>query len=444
MSNLLALAAQSVPRYTSYPTASHFTGAVDAQIYASWLCEIPQTATLSLYVHVPFCRQLCLYCGCHTKVVRRREPVDAYARRLKTEIVQVAAQLGHHPIKHLHWGGGTPSLLGAARLTELAELIARSFDGMAFEEHAIELDRQVTPDLVNVLRAIGINRASLGVQDFSPAVQQAIGRIQPYEVVATAASQLRDGGIVHLNLDLMYGLPEQTPAEIAECVALAHSLRPQRIALFGYAHVPWLRPHQRRLDGSTMAGPVERLAQAEAAHGSLTGLGYEPVGLDHFSLPNDDLAVAARAGRLHRNFQGYTTDCADALIGFGASAIGRLPQGYVQNAVDIGGYAGALDSGRLATTRSVALSSDDRLRAQVIERLMCDLEVDLSAVARHHKVTSDFAAERSSLAPLVRRGIVEIDNARLLVTPRGRPFLRLIASVFDTYLGPGHRHAQAV
>jgi oxygen-independent coproporphyrinogen-3 oxidase len=440
------LAEQSVPRYTSYPTAPHFAAAVGSDTYAAWLAELPPSQALSLYLHVPFCAELCLYCGCHTKAVRRREPLDDYAQSLIKEIALVRRRLGTRKVSHLHWGGGTPSMLGGSKLTEITDRLADAFDLAAVREHAIELDpRHVGRPLVRSLAGIGVNRASLGVQDFAPHVQQAIGRIQPYEMVELALGTLREFGIARINFDLMYGLPRQTIRDIRRNIALAVSLNPDRIALFGYAHVPWFRTQQRLIDAATLPGPAERLAQMEAAREALVAFGYEPIGLDHFALPTDDLAVAAKTRRLRRNFQGYTTDDALALIGLGASAIGRLPQGFVQNAPDTGGWARAVSADRLATARGLALSDDDRLRGEIIERLMCDLRVDLPSVVPDSGPAHDFAEEREALQALESQGIVRIAGDTIALTASGRPFVRLVAAVFDDYLRRSERrHSVAV
>jgi len=435
------LAERTVPRYTSYPTAPHFSAAVGAGSYAEWLSALPADATLSLYIHVPFCTELCFYCGCNTRAVRKREPVEAYAERLIEEIALLGALRGRR-VTHLHWGGGTPSILGPRRLKTIAARLASLFDLSALKEHAIELDpRRLDTPLIRTLAEIGVSRASLGVQDVSPRVQHAIGRIQPFELVERAADALRDAGIAALNIDLMYGLPEQTAREVARSAELAASLGPQRLALFGYAHVPWFKTHQRLIEEAALPGARERLDQAEAAAETLCGLGYQAVGLDHFARPNDALAVAARDKRLRRNFQGYTTDDADALIGIGASAIGRLPQGFVQNAPDVAGYSRAIAAGRFATVKGIALSHDDRLRSTIIERLMCDLALDLDVYGGRDR----FAAEFSELRPLADAGLIAIDNARIRVTEAGRPFVRIAAAAFDTYLAAGQkRHSVAV
>lgn len=437
---------RAVPRYTSYPTAPNFTPAVDADIYRSWLRSLPGDTRLSLYLHVPYCRELCHYCGCHTKATLQDAPIGAYARRLTDEIALVAGHTGKRTVTHLHWGGGTPSILGADRLKFVSDALLRHFDLAALREHAIELDpRYVTWPLAQALRDIGVNRASLGVQDFNPHVQKAAGRIQPFETVQKAVDMLRSSGIDRINLDLMYGLPRQTVADVRRTAMLAHALKPQRIAVFGYAHVPWFRPQQRLIEPSDLPSPQERLAQAAIAHETLVQSGYRPVGLDHYAQPGDRLT--AECGTLQRNFQGYTDDDADALVGLGASAISRLPQGFVQNAAAAGAYARAIEAGNLPTAKGIALSDDDRLRGRIIERVMCDMAVDLAAVAEQASadIGTAFSDEFELLQPFEEKGIVLIDGRRIRVTEKGRPYLRLVASVFDTYLArTTSRHSMAV
>jgi oxygen-independent coproporphyrinogen III oxidase len=446
----LLLAERNVPRYTSYPTAPYFSAAVDADVYRHWLTTLPAAASLSLYIHVPYCENLCLYCGCLTKAVRRQEPVDAYATRLSAELELLAAALPARRLTHLHWGGGTPSILGTRHLSDLADKIAAHFDLSGLVEHAIELDpRRVSAPLVRTLAQIGVNRASLGVQDFAPQVQNAIGRVQSLAQVRDAVELLRANGIARINMDLMYGLPLQSQADVERSAELAVSLAPQRIAMFGYAHVPWFRHHQKLIAEASLPGAAERLAQMAAAARSFTSRGYAAIGLDHFALVDDPLTQAQRAGRLHRNFQGYTTDASDALIGIGASSIGRLPQGFVQNAADLPGYARAIDAGRFAIVKGVAFTDDDRLRSGVIERLMCDLAVDLdaeiAAAPAEARPADGFAEEVAALAYLVEAGMIEVVGRRIAITDRGRPFVRLVAAPFDAYL-PLHksRHSVAV
>ena len=445
--SVIALAERNVPRYTSYPTAPHFTADVGPSVYAAWLAAVPADAALSLYIHVPYCTEICRYCGCHTKATLRPEPLDAYVEALIGEIGLVAAATAARGVVHLHWGGGTPSILGPERLARIVQRIAQHFDLSHIAEHAIELDpRQVTRPLADALAVLGVTRASLGVQEFSPHVQEAIGRIQPFETVRAAADALRGAGIARINVDLMYGLPGQSIADVQATVDLVAALHPSRLALFGYAHVPWFKANQKLIDEAALPGAGERIEQARAAAQRLASHGYVPVGLDHFAQADDALAVAARAGRLRRNFQGYTTDPADALIGFGASAIGRLPQGFVQNAVDIAGYTRAVAQGAFATVKGIAVSADDELRGAIIERLMCDLAVDLAALpVAAAEAAPTFEYERAELDALAAAGLITIEGSRITVTEEGRPFVRLVAAAFDAYLAQNRsRHSIAV
>lgn len=441
VSGALALAERNVPRYTSYPSAPHFSAAVGPSVYRDWLAGLPHGSRVSLYIHVPFCTELCFYCGCNTRAMRRQEPVDAYAEHLIAELKLIGSLNGAR-LTHLHWGGGTPSILGARWFETIAAELAAQFDLSQLKEHAIELDpRRIDRGIVAALKSIGVNRASLGMQDASPHVQHAIGRLQPFEQVAQAAQLLRDAGIENLNLDLMYGLPKQSVADVARSAELACSLSPQRLALFGYAHVPWFKTHQRLIDAANLPGAAERLEQARVAAEIFARHGYEAIGLDHFALPGDELSVAAREGRLRRNFQGYTTDDAEALIGVGASSIGKLPQGFVQNAPDLAGYARSIKRRQFATVKGLALDYDDRLRADIIERLMCDLSLDLGRFGG----VAAFAPEMAALRELAAQGLVVIDGTRVAMTEAGRPFVRIVAAAFDTYLGAAQkRHSIAV
>lgn len=443
----LALAERAAPRYTSYPTAPHFSKEIgDAQMRA-WLAALPAQASLSLYFHVPFCKAICSYCGCHTKALRQDAPLTAYKETLLRE-VELTAQVTHaRRVASIHWGGGTPSILGPSRFLEIAERLRDLFSVTAETEHAIELDpRLLDAPLVEALARAGVTRASLGVQDFNPHVQEASGRVQPYEVVAQAAALLRAGGVSAINIDLMYGLPRQSVEDVARTAALAAGLSPARLAVFGYAHVPWFKSHQKLIDAAELPGAAERLAQAAIVRETLERAGYETIGLDHFARPDDPLAVAARAGRMRRNFQGYTVDEADALLPFGVSSIGRLPQGYVGNATDLAGWRRAVEAERFATTRGLAFTAEDLARGEVIERLMCDLAVDYGALALAHGFAEDaFDAAQAPLAALAADGVVTLDKRRVAITERGRPFVRLAAAVFDAYLETGAaRHSAAV
>jgi len=439
MINPLVLAERNVPRYTSYPTAPYFGPSVDADVYAGWLGALPKASRLSLYLHVPYCENICLYCGCLTKAVRKREPIDVYAERLAAEIDLVAAALPARGIMHLHWGGGTPSILGSRHLADLTERLAARLDLSAVHEHAIELDpRRMSPAFVQALARLGINRASLGVQDFTPHVQNAIGRVQPFEQVADAVALLRDSGIERINMDLMYGLPRQSVADVIRSAELAASLFPQRIALFGYAHVPWFRHHQRLIEEAALPGAAERLAQMSAAGRIFLDRGYVAIGLDHFALADDELAGAQRAGRLHRNFQGYTTTTTDTLVGLGLSAISDLPAGYTQNFRSLPAYLEAVDAGCLPTERGVLRTDDDRVRGEIIRRIMCRFALDVPEVEQTFKIDfrTTFAQELGELERLSADGLVTVEETRIQLTPLGRVFVRNVASIFDAHRRP--------
>ncbi|MGB8602658.1 MAG: oxygen-independent coproporphyrinogen III oxidase [Rhizomicrobium sp.] len=440
MMNLSDLLSARVPRYTSYPTAPHFSAAVDAAVYADWLGRLPPGQPLSLYVHVPFCDTLCWFCGCHTSVVNHYAPVGAYLDTLLAEIELLAAKIGpDHPVTHLHWGGGSPTILSPEHIARLTGALRRHFPFTPDAEFAVEIDpRDLTDASIAAMAEAGVNRASIGVQDESATVQRAINRIQPHEVTQSAIGRLRAAGISGINIDLIYGLPHQGEAEVAATVARTLELKPQRFAVFGYAHVPHFKKHMELIRPEALAGAEARLRQYELAHRLLCAGGYVPVGLDHFSRPDDGLAKELAAGKLMRNFQGYTDDGTPALIGLGASSIGALPQGYVQNIAPVPEYRKQVEAGLLPVARGVALSDEDRLRGAIIERLMCDLAVDLDAVAAPFgKSSADFRDALERLQPLCEAGFIHHDHGRLSVPPEARFGVRLAAAAFDAYLPRG-------
>jgi oxygen-independent coproporphyrinogen-3 oxidase len=437
-----------VPRYTSYPTALQFDSGVDATTYEEWLAAIPSDVALSVYLHVPFCAELCLYCGCHTTAVKHYSPVAAYADLLAHEIALVERRLtGRHGVVHIHWGGGTPTILSPQDFERLMSALHQAFRFEAGCEVAIEIDpRTVTHDLVEVLASLGVTRASLGVQDFEERVQRAVGRLQSFETTARAAEWLRAAGIRNINLDLMYGLPYQTVGSVIATIRQALALDPDRIALFGYAHVPWMKRHQKLIPEEALPSSIERFDQCRAAAAVMTDAGYQAIGLDHFAKPGDPLARRQNERRVHRNFQGYTTDEAGALIGLGTSAISALPQGYAQNAPGTVAYRSAIEADRLATVRGRALSDDDRLRRDIIEQLMCNLEVNLADVAEaRNRQLADFTTELSALDSLAEHDLVRYRDGIVSVPEHARPFVRTVCAVFDAYLSNGEsRHSRAV
>ncbi|WP_029042535.1 oxygen-independent coproporphyrinogen III oxidase [Cucumibacter marinus] len=446
---LAQYAERRVPRYTSYPTAPHFKPQADDTRHRQWLGALDTRAPVSLYLHIPFCREICWYCACNMKLSRRDGPVLAYARDLAREIDLVADALPTTmTVSEIHWGGGTPTAMPLPALIMLTGQLQDRFDIRPDAEIAFELDpRTFEFEMASGLAELGATRVSLGVQEFDAEVQQSINRIQPYETVRDAVKWLRDAGIEGINFDLMYGLPHQTRDKLLSSIDKALSLAPDRIALFGYAHVPWMAKNQRLVPEQALPDIDARYEQAEAAATALTDAGYIRIGLDHFARPGDKMAEAAKAGTLRRNFQGYTIDRADTVIGMGATSISGLPGAYVQNIGETGAYGRVVAEGKLPTAKAVELTADDKLRAHVIERLMCDLTVDLAEVTDSHGARAHyFGPELAACWAFEKEGLVTIEDWTVTVTERGRTALRVIASTFDAYMAnqPEGRHARAV
>ena len=437
-----------VPRYTSYPTAPHFAPTVGADTYARWLGALEVDTPLSLYLHIPYCAEMCWFCGCHTKATHKYAPVGDYLAALWEEMRLVAAALpGRMRVDHVHFGGGSPTLLTAEDFTHTLAELRLLFDVTAEADIAVELDpRTAKQAYIEAMATAGVTRASIGVQDFDERVQRVINRIQPYDVTAQVVTWLRAAGIDAINMDLVYGLPYQTVESVIDMAEKTVEIEPARVALFGYAHVPWMKPHQKLIPEAALPDMAERWAQYEAASNVLKAAGYVTVGLDHFAHPADSMARAARAGTLHRNFQGYTTDEAAVLIGLGASGIGSLPQGYVANEVAIDGYKRRVQAGELPIARGIEVTDEDRLRRAIIERLMCDLRVDLDAISgAYGRNEAEFGAELIELERLAGDGLVTVDGRCIAITEEGRPLMRAVCAVFDTYLAHGTaKHSQAV
>ncbi|BCB17731.1 oxygen-independent coproporphyrinogen III oxidase [Bosea sp. ANAM02] len=428
---------ERLPRYTSYPTAPHFSGAVDAETYAGWLKELAAGTTASLYLHVPFCRSMCWYCGCHTTVALRNGPIVDYLAALRGEIALVAEKLvAPLDVRHVHFGGGTPTILEPRDFAALVALLRQHFGLRRSAEIAVEIDpRRLGAGMIAALAEAGVNRASLGVQSFDPAVQKAINRIQSVEQTAAVVAGLRGAGIAAVSFDLIYGLPLQTLQSCFDTVEHCLAMRPDRLSIFGYAHVPAFKKHQRRIAAAELPDGEARHEQAEAMAQRLVEAGYVRIGLDHFALPEDPMARALKQGGLHRNFQGYTTDRCEALIGFGASAIGRLPQGYVQNEVVIGRYAERIADSALPTGRGYRLTAEDRLRAELIERVMCDLAVDIDAVCLRHRADPNILeSSLRRLGRLSEEGVVRLDGHRVSLPDEARLLVRKVASAFDAHI----------
>lgn len=428
--------ADSAPRYTSYPTAAEFGDGVGAADQAAALAAVPWDARLSLYLHVPYCEKICWYCGCNTGAANRLDRVAAYADALHTEVAAVGERLaGRGTVESIHFGGGSPNILPPARFAGLVAALRRRFSVAPVAEIAVELDpRSLDAAKIAALAEAGVSRVSLGVQTFSSRVQAKINRVQPYEMVAAGVADLRRAGIGAINLDLMYGLPGQLVGDLLETIELSMALAPDRLALFGYAHMPSRLPRQRMIADIDLPGPVARFAQARVGHQRLVELGYVPVGFDHFARVGDALAQAARDGRLRRNFQGFTVDPADCLIGLGASAISELPDLLVQNEKDAGRYRALAGAGRLAGTRGVHRTAADRLRGAVIEALLCRGEADVGAICGSHGFPQDSLDESVAKAmALACDDLVAVDGRKVSIPAAALPYSRLVARCFDAY-----------
>ncbi len=444
----LAQAGRTLPRYTSYPTALAFEPSDDASEARLWLSEVRPDQALSVYVHVPFCKRLCWYCGCHTSVFHEYDRVRSFFETLKLEADLWSDALPDHAgTQHLHFGGGSPNALAPAHFAELVGLLKVRFAVRPDAEIAAELDPGLlTPEFIDAAAAAGVNRVSLGVQTLDDEVQRKVNRIQPFDRVATVTERLRWAGVRAINFDLMYGLPGQTPDNVASSVRQALTLRPDRVAVFGYAHVPWMKKHQVMIRDEDLADAQGRWDQAEAADEVLVAAGYVRVGLDHYALPGDPLVIAQREGRLRRNFQGYTDDPAPVMVPIGPSSIGRLGGGFVQNEVQTHHWGRAVEAGSLPVARRLAVTADDELRAAVIERLMCDLAVDFGAVcAGAGAPAGALDACLPELEALEREGLCRMHGRRVVVPEQARRLMRTVAACFDANLSKGgRRHTRAV
>ncbi len=434
-----------VPRYTSYPTATHFSKAIGPADTNDWLCAVPENATVSLYVHIPFCRRLCWFCACRTQGTTTLSPVAAYVETLKQEIDLVRARLpAGVTIEHLHWGGGTPTLLAPNMIRDLADTIFARLPLAEAAQFSVEIDPgEIDEPRLDALSDAGMNRASIGVQDFDPEIQATIGREQGYDLTRRAVDGLRARGISSLNMDILFGLPHQTGEKISDSVEKVLSLSPDRIALFGYAHVPWMAKRQVLIPTDALPTPEARLGLFETAQQVFLAGGYEEIGIDHFARPDDGLARARREGSLRRNFQGYTEDTSTVLIGLGASAISRYPQGYAQNAPATPAYQGAVRSGRLATSRGHRFAGDDLLRARMIEMLLCDFEIDFARLETEFGTSARTAAEMTAPMAAAFPGMTATSDDRFRLRPEARALARMAARQLDAYevSQSGHSHA---
>jgi len=431
----------SGPRYTSYPTADRFVEAFGEAQYRQWLAKRNIggiTQPLSAYFHLPFCNTLCYYCGCNKVVTRDRSASAKYIKYLEAELAIVGALLGdERRLCQLHWGGGTPTFLQQAEMAALMAAIDAQFTRAEGFECSIEVDpRSTPPGALAFLAGLGFNRVSIGVQDFDPAVQKAVHRLQSVEVTRAAIEEARASGYASVNLDLIYGLPRQTLDSFQRTLEQVVELDPDRIALYGYAHLPQRFPPQRRIVAAELPSAEQKLELLTLAIGRLTRAGYLYIGMDHFAKPGDSLAVAQSQGRLQRNFQGYSTFPESDLVAFGVSAIGRIGPTYYQNHRELDDYYAVLDAGRLPVARGIELTPDDHVRRAVIQALACQFRLSIESIELAHLIDfwRYFAPELPELGRLAREGLLELSADWIEVTPKGRLLVRVICMVFDRYL----------
>lgn len=439
------------PRYTSYPPATQFTSDLAAHDLDGAVASdnAAGAGPLSLYFHLPFCETRCWFCGCTTVITRRREAAAEYLDDLAREVQLTAARIhGSRPVAQIHLGGGTPTFFPPDELRRLGALLRQTFTLNPDTEFSVEIDpRRLTHDHVAALAEIGVTRASLGVQDTNPRVQLAIHRVQPHEQNQQAVAWLRAHGFSSVNVDLIYGLPLQTADSFSRTIDDVLGLAPDRLSVFSYAHVPWIKPAQRIFDDcAQLPSAEEKLAMFATAHAKLTAAGYCDIGLDHFARPDDELAVAQRCGTLHRNFQGYSTHAGASLYGFGMSSISSTALTYRQNHKTLPAWRAALDAGQLPIERGLRLSAEDVRRRTMIMAIMCDRRLDYAALSQ--KFGFDFAdryhRELASLADLEADGIIERSDTALRVTALGTPLLRVVAMRFDPHVRDSHRHSQTI
>ena len=434
-----------VPRYTSYPTAAVFSPRIGAAFQSEALAELDPRTPVSVYIHIPFCERLCWFCACHTQGTQTLAPVEGYIETLEAELALLRHILPRGlRMGQLHWGGGTPTILPPILIHRLARAIRDVFEPAENFEFSVEIDpTMVDRAKIDALAAEGMTRASIGIQDFAPEVQQAIGREQPFELTQVCVADLRAAGILSLNTDLVYGLPHQTEAHIADTVEKVLTFAPDRVALFGYAHVPWVSKRQKLIDEAALPGDVSRYRLAAFAAERFGKAGMQAIGIDHFARSNDALAKAQSTGRLRRNFQGYTTDGCQTLIGLGASSISRFPSGYVQNATATAAYIQRITAGGFAGSRGHAMAGEDALRARAIEFLMCDFRLNLT------DLQPEFGAAATALAPIMKHAaakfgeLISCEGDVLSILPVGRPLTRIVASMFDAHVPEGVRYSRA-
>ena len=429
----------SGPRYTSYPTADRFQSDPGAQLLVDALRHRPAPEQpLSLYVHLPFCSTVCYYCGCNKVITKDHSKSSRYLDYLEREIdLQLAELAGTRTVTQLHWGGGTPTFLNDAEMARLMGILKSRFNFLPDGEYSIEIDpRSVDPGRAHTLAELGFNRMSLGIQDFDPLVQQAVNRIQTFEQTRDVLLAARDAGFKSVSVDLIYGLPRQTLDGFKATLEKTLSLAPDRIALYSYAHLPQIFMPQRRIHDTELPKAEDKLSLMAMAIETLVEAGYVFIGMDHFARPDDELALAQKAGKLHRNFQGYSTHAELDLLAFGVSAIAKVGPVYAQNAKSLDDYYHDIDAGHLPVRRGYRMDNDDELRRAVIQELMCHFGLDFNEVSRVWRIdfADYFANALEQLKPLADAGLVQVKADGITVMPKGRLLVRIIAMVFDRHL----------
>ncbi len=426
------------PRYTSYPSALYFNEEIDPAPVLEY--SSANTDPVSLYLHIPFCEKLCWFCGCHTIITRNHHHATAYLDLLSREFDILLPRLQpNRRAVQLHFGGGTPNFLSPDQIARVGEMLAERFSFDPESENSVELaPGHLDREKVDAFAAIGMNRASFGIQDSNPEVQEAIHRIQPESVNIETMEWLRGSGFISVNVDLIYGLPRQTPETFRRTLDHAVGLEPDRIALFGYAHVPWVKPHQKILEDKGLPSGSERLTLFLLALRRLQEAGYVYIGMDHFARKDDELAVARQSGELYRNFQGYSTRAGHEILAFGISSISQNAEGYRQNEKTPDGFRDAVEAGRLPIAKAYVMTTEDKLRQRVIQDVMCRLALDFGAIEDAYGIDfkTHFADALRKLEPLAEDKLVEIGNAVITVTQLGRLFIRNIAMAFDAYTAP--------
>ncbi|MCT4553107.1 MAG: oxygen-independent coproporphyrinogen III oxidase [Pelagimonas sp.] len=442
----LGLFDAKVPRYTSYPTAPHFAGGVAPERFVEWIEDLPLNGEISLYLHVPFCRRLCWFCACRTQGTATAAPVEAYVQTLIDELAMLKRHLPSGVrLSRLHWGGGTPTILSAEMMKRLIDAVRDVADFSETAEFSVEIDpNEIDGARLDALAAGGMNRASIGVQDFDPQIQETIGRPQGFDITKQAVEMIRERGVHSLNADILFGLPHQSKTRITDTVQKLLSFAPDRVALYGYAHVPWMAKRQQLIPSEALPTPTERLDLFETARRLFVWDGYDEIGIDHFAQASDGLAIAQKAGRLRRNFQGYTDDTALALIGLGASSISRFPQGFAQNAPGTSAHTQVIRDGRFSTARGHVFSTEDLMRGRLIEMIMCDFRINAAEILRDHAIT------REALFAMFKEindrfeNLLEITEDGLFIPRKARPLTRMIARGFDAYDLSKAGHSSAI